>query len=541
MYASTAARIGNSKRARRLLAFVGLSLVELLLISFSFNFPTGIPEWMNPVAYAKGLAQAGLLAAITFVVVAWPQRGAMFRTWSEAARSHSWRASLLTNLGLFAVVLAATIVFSGLVARASEPPWHWFALYCCLLLVMGLSLAAVAAPISFWQWLVKTAPTQIAVAILSACLLVLAGRLSLESWSTLSGVTLAVSHWVLTLYETDVVIDASRQLLGVGDFHVFVLKECSGYEGIGLVTAFLALYCWIMRRELRFPNVLLLFPIAIAVAWTLNVLRIATLVSVGRHVSPEIAVNGFHSQAGWIGFLAVGIGIMAASRRLAFFNVRAASRTQRVANPNDRLLLALLLPFMALMATSILASMFAPHDEWLYVVKVVAVSATLWCFRDVYASFATRVSPLAIAVGIGVGVVWIATQPADDTGGALAAWLTTLPVWVAAVWVACRALGAIILVPITEELAFRGYFQRLLVARDFWRVAPGHFTWLSFVATSVLFGIMHQRWVAGALAGAIYALLVYRSNRLSDAIGAHMASNAVIVAWAILAREWTLL
>jgi membrane protease YdiL (CAAX protease family) len=52
---------------------------------------------------------------------------------------------------------------------------------------------------------------------------------------------------------------------------------------------------------------------------------------------------------------------------------------------------------------------------------------------------------------------------------------------------------------------------------------------------------MHQRWVAGALAGAIYALLVYRSNRLSDAIGAHMASNAVIVAWAILAREWTLL
>ncbi len=100
--------------------------------------------------------------------------------------------------------------------------------------------------------------------VLCAGLLVLAGRLSLESWSALSGATLAVAHWLLTLYETDVVIDTSRQLLGVGDFQVLILKECSGYEGIGLVVAFLALYSWLMRRDLRFPNALLLFPIAIA-------------------------------------------------------------------------------------------------------------------------------------------------------------------------------------------------------------------------------------------------------------------------------------
>jgi exosortase E/protease (VPEID-CTERM system) len=212
-----------------------------------------------------------------------------------------------------------------------------------------------------------------------------------------------------------------------------------------------------------------------------------------------------------------------------------------VANPNDRLLLALVVPFMALMATSIVASLFAPHDEWLYVLRVVALGAALWCFRDVYSGFASTVSPLSIAVGVGVGVAWIATAPEDDAGAALAVWLATLPAWVAAAWMGCRALGAIVLVPITEELAFRGYIQRLLIARDFWRIAPGHFTWLSFIATSVLFGLIHQRWAAAALAGMVFALMLYRTNRLSDAIGAHMATNAVIVVWAILVQEWSLL
>ncbi|HEX9881211.1 MAG TPA: exosortase E/protease, VPEID-CTERM system [Hyphomicrobium sp.] len=541
MRALTAAEFGKSDRTRRLLAFAALSLGEILLISYSFNFATGLPEWMNPVAYAKGAAQAGLLALIAFLVIVWPQRPAITRAWNEAARARKWRASVLINLALFAVVLAATIAFSNLAAHAASPPWRWFALYCCLLLATAASLGAIAAPLSFWQWLVRAAPTQIGVALLSACLLVLAGRLSLESWSTLSGATLYVSHWILTLYESDVVVDASRQLLGAGDFKVLVLKECSGYEGIGLVVAFLALYSWLMRRSLRYPHALLLFPLAIAVVWTLNALRIALLVSIGRHVSPEIAINGFHSQAGWIGFLAVGIGISAASSRIAYFSPHAASKPRSQSAPSDRLQLALLVPFMALMATSIVASLFTPHDQWLYVLKVAAVGTALWCFRDVYASITSAVSPLSMAMGVAVGAVWIATAPNDHSGAELAAWLAALPAWAVAAWMACRALGAIVLVPIAEELAFRGYFQRLFIARDFWRVAPGHFTWLSFIATSVLFGLMHQRWLAAALAGAVYGLLLYRTNRLSDAIGAHIATNAVIVAWAIVAGQWALL
>jgi membrane protease YdiL (CAAX protease family) len=52
---------------------------------------------------------------------------------------------------------------------------------------------------------------------------------------------------------------------------------------------------------------------------------------------------------------------------------------------------------------------------------------------------------------------------------------------------------------------------------------------------------MHQRWIAGALSGAVYCLLVCRSNKLADAVVAHGVSNAAIVFWAIAAGQYSLL
>ena len=63
-------------------------------------------------------------------------------------------------------------------------------------------------------------------------------------------------------------------------------------------------------------------------------------------------------------------------------------------------------------------------------------------------------------------------------------------------------LGAVLLTPIAEELAFRGYLIRklVLVSGDFEKVIP-HFTLISFFGSSVLFGFLHSQWIAGTLAG----------------------------------------
>jgi CAAX prenyl protease-like protein len=123
----------------------------------------------------------------------------------------------------------------------------------------------------------------------------------------------------------------------------------------------------------------------------------------------------------------------------------------------------------------------------------------------------------------------------------LGAWLATLPASAAVLWLAMRAFGSAVLVPIAEELAFRGYLHQALMSRRFETVSIGAFRPLAFIVSSLAFGMMHERWVAAALAGAAYALLMYRSKRLSDPIAAHMASNSAIVLWAVATEEWSLL
>ena len=233
---------------------------------------------------------------------------------------------------------------------------------------------------------------------------------------------------------------------------------------------------WVFRRDLRFPNVLLLFPIGIAAIWFLNALRIALLVSIGSHVSPAVAVQGFHSVAGWICFLAVTLschsrltknGLLcraAMPERAAGHGSTSGARRTSVSRAVH-----------GLVAASILASAFAPHDQWLYAVKVAAVGAALWWFRDAYLPLLSGASLSSVAIGLAVGVRMDRTDPGKGIVSPLGAWLASLPVWLAAIWLCLRAVGSIALVPMAEELAFRGYLSRALISTRFENVGIGEF------------------------------------------------------------------
>jgi exosortase E/protease (VPEID-CTERM system) len=492
------------------------------------------------VTYAKLAAQTGLLALAVLVVLTWPDRATITEAWERTAPAHNWRASLLTNLALFAALLLATLGFSAFAAGAQHPPWLAFSGYCALLSVTGASLLLVAAPLAFWRSLIDGMPARIALALISAAFIVLMGRLSLAGWGVLSGTTLHVAHYILSLYEPNVVLDADRKLLGADGFDVLVLKECSGYEGVGLVASFLAVYCVFMRKRLRFPHALLLFPIGIVAVWLLNCVRIAALVSIGAHASAIVALDGFHSQAGWLGFLMVAMSTMGLSQKLAFFRP-PQTRAQPAQSPLlGEPQVALLAPFAVLMAATVVASLFAPYDRWLYGLKVAGGLAVLWYFRRAYLGQFARVAALSVGVGLVIGLGWGATDPAA-ANTSLAAWLATLsPGWRAA-WLTVRALGMVLIVPIAEEFAFRGYLQRALIDRNFTAVPQKQFTWFSFLTVNLLFGLMHQRWIEAALAGAAYSLITYRTGRLGDAVAAHMATNAVILIWALVAWRMSLL
>jgi exosortase E/protease (VPEID-CTERM system) len=154
-------------------------------------------------------------------------------------------------------------------------------------------------------------------------------------------------------------------------------------------------------------------------------------------------------------------------------------------------------------------------------------------FLPLYGALPWRVDPLAVLAGLAIRALWTLTAPpplaADD---ALAAWLAALPGGLAALWVATRILGAAV-VPVIEELAFRGY---VLQRADFDGLAG---RLVAVALSTALFAALHDRWLPAALAGLVFAALTLRSGRLTDAILADAAANAIIAAAAIATGDWS--
>ena len=67
-------------------------------------------------------------------------------------------------------------------------------------------------------------------------------------------------HPLLRLSYTDIVCQPDERVIGTSTFAVRIATECSGYEGIGLLSVFVVGYLWLFRRDLRFPQALLLWP-----------------------------------------------------------------------------------------------------------------------------------------------------------------------------------------------------------------------------------------------------------------------------------------
>jgi len=105
--------------------------------------------------------------------------------------------------------------------------------------------------------------------------------------------------------------------------------------------------------------------------------------------------------------------------------------------------------------------------------------------------------------------------------------------------VVLRAVRAVILVPIVEELFWRAWMMRWLIAPDFEKVPLGKYTPLSFWAVALLFASEHgSYWDVGLLAGVIYNAWMVKSKSLGDLILTHAVTNACLSAYVIAAGKW---
>lgn len=225
---------------------------------------------------------------------------------------------------------------------------------------------------------------------------------------------------------------------------------------------------------------------------------------------------------------------------------RARMSVKAAAKPAVDQVIAYLAPFLVLTAISQTSGLLTGAD-WFYPIGILAVLVTLWICRSAYRilrltsdssrSVRSLLTWEPLAVGLVVFALW--------------AWLTRAipnPAWVAALqqgpsygdpWLAIRVSGFALVVPVAVELAFRGYLTRRIISADVDAVAPGTFGWVSFIASSVWFGSLQgPYWFVGTLQGMAYALALYRRGRVTDAILAHMVTNAALVVYAVNTGRW---
>ena len=202
-------------------------------------------------------------------------------------------------------------------------------------------------------------------------------------------------------------------------------------------------------------------------------------------------------------------------------------------------LLARVLPFVVfLVLTSCQGSLGPESHFWIYLAKCVVGAWMIWVTWPLVSEMRWRISFEALFAGTLVFVIWVAldvqypklSQPDDSWN--LYDHFDKAPAMYC-FFAGVRIAGSTLLVPMLEEVFYRSFLYRYILAPNWMFTAHSSFAVKPFLITSIVFGFTHQHWLAGIACGIIYQLLVIRTNRIGDAITAHAVTNLLLGVWVI--------
>jgi exosortase E/protease (VPEID-CTERM system) len=355
-------------------------------------------------------------------------------------------------------------------------------------------------------------------------------------WQLTTAVTFRWVTWILAPVVPLLSADPSTRIIATAHFAVEITEACSGLEGLGLMLAFSVIWLIYFRREYIFPQALLLIPLSMLAIFGLNALRIAALLLIGDAGYSDVALYGFHSQAGWLAFNAVACALVFFSRRSSWF-YRTVPDAEAVAldNPAATYLLTLL----AILAAGSVSHALSGRFETWYSLRAVAALAVLIALRRSLFKLTWSFSWRGPLLGVSVFVAWVGAvhwllpplsmpQPLIDL----------LPLE-RLLWMAGHCLSSIALVPIAEELAYRGYLMRRLMNADFESVPYRTVRWPALSVSAIAFGAAHGTlWLPGIAAGLAYGWIVVRRDSLGEAVAAHATTNALLAATVLAGDQW---
>lgn len=182
---------------------------------------------------------------------------------------------------------------------------------------------------------------------------------------------------------------------------------------------------------------------------------------------------------------------------------------------------------------------------YLYPLKALTVGWLLYLFKDRYDELNIKdlanlpATALSCAIGLLVFVLWIRMEWTLGASGVPQGFNPgLLPHNSQLVMTLFRIVGAVLVVPLMEELFWRSFVIRYIIDKNFDTVRIGTFTWGSFLLTVVLFGLEHNFVYAGVMAGVFFNLVLYRTRSLAQCVLCHAVTNLALAIYVVSTGKW---
>ncbi len=205
-------------------------------------------------------------------------------------------------------------------------------------------------------------------------------------------------------------------------------------------------------------------------------------------------------------------------------------------------------PFAVFLGFLVLHTVLPLPDLADQVLRVAAMTLVLWFVARPVLDFRVRNVAGTLLVGLFVFVLWIGPDllfPGYRRHWLFTNWITgsagrnSRELQGQAAVLVLRAVRSAGIVPIVEELFWRAWMMRWLIAPDFRAVRLGAYTAQSFWIVAFLFASEHgSYWDVGLAAGIVYNWWMVRTRSLGDLILAHAVTNACLSAYVVMAGKW---
>ena len=214
----------------------------------------------------------------------------------------------------------------------------------------------------------------------------------------------------------------------------------------------------------------------------------------------------------------------------------------------QRATLAYIAPFLVYVGCMAVESAIHLPEQWYYPARLLAVLLTMGLVSRPVLRFRVACPLASIGIGIAVFVIWIGP---DILWGYRHHWLFDNSITGSAassiapavrqnvMLVVLRVASSVALVPVLEELFWRGWLMRWIIDKDFLKVPLGKYAPAAFWIVAVLFASEHgPYWEVGLAAGIGYNWWIVRTRNLADCMLAHAVTNGLLSVYVLTTGQW---